>query len=242
MNNEELLGAVINKYKLDEPVPAGVRRSMEQSRNDNLVKILKQDAQHALFISAVVSFFLWIKKFGVSVSIVKSAAAVTAAIAIGAGAITAAGVYGTVKITGYLHGTNKDATGTVLTVAREEKVSAGPEVITYSLAVSQVEMDDAAGNVLSGYTDTVIKELRRSSGPRAAVNFDMLDSFHKADRILSVSIIKLDEKSHSVFRISAKIISSTNSQVLKHVSETVSREDEIPDALRILAVKVSAGL
>ena len=244
MKNDELLNAVIDKYKLADPAPSAVRLAMEQSRRDNLVKILKKDSRSALFTSAVVSFFLWIKKFGVPVSITKSAAAVTAAVAIGAGAVTTAGVYGTVKITEYLLSA-KTGTGDISSGGSDQDmipISPVPEVIFYSLAVSQVEMDDAAGRALSGYTNTVINELRRIRGRKAAVNLDMLDSNHKAERILSVSIIRLDNKSQAVYRISAKIISSANSQVLRHISVTVSRESEIPDALRTIAQKVSAGL
>lgn len=246
MNNEELLKAVIKKYELEDPVPSEVRLSMEKSRRESLSKILKRNAGTAVFTSAVVTFFMWTKKFGISFSIAKSAVAVTAAAAIGAGAVAAAGIYGTVKIGEYLLSPGVNSETGKLTepnqqVTPGEDSDTSPQIATYTLAVSQVEMDNASGTVLSGYTDAVIRELRRINGPRAAVAFDMLDSYHRADRILSISIIKLDEKSRSFYRISAKIISSADSRVLKHISETVDTEGDVSGALRSLAVKVSSG-
>ncbi len=247
MKNDEILKALINRYELSEPASPDVRLSMEKSRRDSLVAILKKDARSALYTTAVVSFFLWLKKFGIPISISKSAAAVTAAIAIGAGGITAAGIYGTVKIARYLSSPQTESDKSELTspadtTAVDKKNVEAPQLITYALAVAPVEMDDVSRTTLSLYTGTVIKELQRTAGRRAAIKLDMLDRYHVSEKILSISIIMLNEKSGASWRISAKIISSSNSQVLSHISETVNNEADIPVALRNLAARISAGL
>lgn len=246
MNNEELLNAVIKKYKLADPVPAEVRMAMEKSRRAGLSNILRRDAAAALVTTAAVSLFLWIKKFGISVSMIKSTVAVSAAVTIGAGTITAAGVYGTIKVTRYLSspGTRTETgkvTGLETATLQDKTTGSPPGIIYYDLAVSRVEMDDVEPEVLREYTGIVIKELCKVKGEKAAIGIDMLDSSHKANRILDLSIIKLDQNMNSTYRVSAKIINSTNSQVLRHVSETVNSEKGIPVTLRSLALKVTAG-
>ena len=246
MNKDELLTAVIAKYELSQPVPSDVRAFIEKSRRDGLAAILKQGARRALPVTAVVTFFLWIKKFGLSVSIVKSAVAVTAAITLGAGAIAAGSVYGTVKLTDYLKNRKADVkinepAVTGKSVMIDKKNDRAPEVILYSVAVSKVEMDNTAGKVLSGYTDTVIRELRRKRGQKAAIAFTGLDRYHKADKILSISIIKLEENREAVYRISAKIINSSDSRLLRHESLTTDKEQEIDSSLKKLAGKILSG-
>lgn len=250
MNNEELLNSIIKKYELADPVPADVRAFMEKSRREGLVNILKEQAPRALFVTVAVSFFLWLKKFGISLSIFKSSVAVGTAIAVGAGAATVVSVYSTVKITKQLSSVhNEPGSGTRIEQAPVieqppltiEAISI-PEFITYTVAVAHVEMDNNDPDTLKEYTRMVISELRKAGGEEAAIGIDKLDSTHKSDRILALSIIKLNDNLVSSYRISAKVIDSSNSEVLKHVSETVGSKGDIPETLRSLALKVAAGL
>ena len=252
MKTEEILKTVIDKYKLDDPVPFEARMVMEKSRKENLVRILKKETGGIIFISLVVSFFLWIKKFGISVSIAKSAVAVTAALIIGAGVITAAGVYTAGKIADYISDNNQK-TEHIQNLKKDSgesinpEVQAVPEIISYSVAVAPVEMDDVPDKLLSEYRNQMIHELRENKGVKAAVNSYSLDNYHTSDKTLQVSIIKLDEKSkasgaESVYRISAKIISTADSRVLMYSSVTADGESTIPDSIKKLAEKISAKL
>jgi len=252
MNTEKTLKAVIDKYKLSEPVPFDVRMAMEKSRKENLIKILKRDVHRAIFLSMVVSFFLWIKKFGISISIIKSAVAVSVALIIGAGIITVAGVYTTGKIIDYISDEKQkieQVQDIKIDSGSNEKTeeSGAPEIISYAVAVSPVEMDNASYKLLSEYRNIMIRELRKIKGTKAAINLNSLDEYHLADKTLNISIIKLNEKSQgsgdeSVYRISAKIISSTNSRVLMHTSETAAGENAISGSIQKLAAKLSAKL
>jgi len=247
MNTTDVLKSVIDKYELSDPVPLNVRQAMEKSRKENLIRILKKDSRRVLFISAVVSFFLWIKKLGISISIVKSAVAVISALVIVIGVLVTASVYTTGKIMDYL----QDEAPVIEQVQNSETESVEKpvvqDVLSYAVAVSPVEMDDVSDALLREYTKKMILELRNIKGAQAAIDIDKLDKYHLADKILSISIIKLDEKSQndsagSVYRVSAKIISTVNSQVLMYSSVTADAESGIPDSLRKLAEKVSAKL
>jgi hypothetical protein len=252
MRNEDILKSVINKYKLDEPVPSDVRIAMETSRKESLTRILKEDAERAIFISLAVSFFLWIKKFGLSISIAKSAIAVAAALIIGAGTITAAGVYSTVIVLDCLSDNkqNIEKAEEPKTVSGENKeTEAKPvqEIKSFAVAVNTVDMDDAADRSLSEYRNKMIQSLRSIKGPKAAIILENLDEYHTSDKTLSISIIRLDEKSkisaaESVYRISAKIINTANSQVLMYSSVTADGESSIPDSIQKLAEKISAKI
>jgi len=248
MNASETLKSVINKYELSEPVPADVRMAMVKSRKENLIKIMKKESRRSLFITAVVTFFLWIKKFGLSISIAKSAAAVSAAFIISAAIITAAGIYTVNNIFHNISGeslkieiTNDTKTGSDDNLSNELQ----PEILSYSMAVSQVEMDDVSAELLSKYRNLIIQELVNIKGTRAAVKIEKLNKFNLSNKILSISIIKLDEQSVSpgnskaLFRISAKIINSSNSQVLMYTSVHAENAGAIPGALRELAEKLT---
>ncbi len=246
MNNEYILKSVIDKYKLSEPLPVSARISMEKSRKKNLVKILRKDARRALFITAVVSFFLWIKKFGVSISIVKSAVAVSAVLIIGAGVITFVGVYSINKLVHHISNETVkiENTKSLKMESAGNPAAVSQEILSYAMAVSPVEMDDVSDSLLSKYTNKIILELRNINGAQAAIKADKLDKYHLSDKILSISIIKLDEKSQtsgsdkSAFRISAKIVNTVNSRVLMYTSVIADGEDAIPDSLLKLAEKI----
>ncbi len=247
MNASETLKSVINKYEISEPVPADVRMAMVKSRKENLIKIMKKESRRSLFITAVVTFFFWIKKFGLSISIAKSAAAVSAAFIISAAIITAAGIYTVKNIFQHVSGESLNyenkhdtTTGSDDNLPDVEQ----PEILSYSMAVSTVEMDDVSAELLSKYRNIIIQELVNIRGTRAAVKIEKLNKFNLSNKILSISIIKLDEQTDSsgnrktLFRISAKIINSLNSQVLMYTSVHAENEGAIPGALRELAEKL----
>jgi hypothetical protein len=250
MSASEILKAVIEKYELSEPVPQDVRISMIKSRKRNLILILNQDAKGGLFVSAVVSLFLWVKKLGISISIIKSAIAVSMALIIGAGLITAAGLYTAGMVVNYFADEKQtiDRIDNVSTVPEEKPVSpVVQDILFYSVAVSMVEMEDAPDKLISDFTTKVISELRNIKGAKAAIDIKKLDKYHKADKILTISIIKLDEKTSSsdtgsIYRISAKIVNSNNSRVLMYSSTTAEDRNNIPDSLRKLAEKISVQL
>ncbi len=246
MNSEETLKAVIDKYKLSEQMPPEVRASMARHRKEGLVNILGKDSKNTLLISAVVSFFLWIKKFGISISITKSTAIVVTAIAVAAGTVTVTGVYTAKVIIRHIH-EEKQSTHAApdnnigIPVIR---VAAAPRgVMSYDLAVSTIEMDNASGNKLSALSEKIIASLREKSGEKAAISFAQIDRYHIADRILSISIKKTEDKSgeSALYSISVKIVRSSDSMVVTHSSVTVEDEDSIPAALETIAEKISTG-
>jgi hypothetical protein len=250
MNAGELLKSVIDRYELSEAVPHEVRIAMEKSRKENLVRILKNDACNIFFISAVTSFFLWIKKFGISLSIAKSAVAVTTTCIIGAGMFTATGIYTAKKVIDYLSAetpkTEKQVEKIQDIKINSVKKPIVPGILYYTVAVSQIEMDEVTNEKLSEYTNNVIKELRNIKGAQSAINLNNLDKNHISDKSLSITIMKLEEfkttGNKSVYRISAKIVNTNNSQILEYASETADNESGIPDSLRKLAKKVSEKL
>lgn len=252
MNNEDILKSVIDKYKLDEPVPSDVRIAMESSKKESLISILKGDAERAIFISLTVSFFLWIKKFGISISIAKSAIAVAAALIIGAGTITAVSVYSTVLVLDYLSDNKQkiEKAEELKSVSGEKKEAETyqiQEITSFAAAVHRVDMDDVPDITLSEYRNLMIQALRSIKGSKAAIILENLDEYHISDKTLSISIIRLDEKSKTsgagpVYRISAKIINASNSQVLMYSSVTADGESSIPDSIQKLAEKISVKL
>ena len=73
MNQRDILRQVITKYKLDKPIPVKAQKEMLTARKDTLIEILKRNKKYSIFLFSVISLFFWIKRFGLSLSILKSA-------------------------------------------------------------------------------------------------------------------------------------------------------------------------
>jgi hypothetical protein len=178
------------------------------------------------------------------------AAALTTACIIGTGTLTVASVYTVKKVIDYIS-VERPKTGQKIEELQDIKTGsvekpAVPGILSYSVAVSRINMDDVSNDRLSEYTNKMIYDLRNLKGAHSAININDLDKKHISDKILSISIIKLNEPqstgNKSVYRISAKIINSNNSQVLLYASETADNESTIQDSLHKLAKKVSDKL
>jgi len=183
----------------------------------------------------------------VSISITKSAAAVSAALIICMGALTVAGVYTVKKFTDYLPEEKQKIENLHPGSADKTVIPSVPDIFSYNVAVSQVEMDDVSSELLESYRNKMTEELKKIRGTNAAINMEKLDAAHISGKILSITIIKLsgdrkDSDAESSYRISAKIINSSNSQVLMYSSVTADNENAIKDSLSLLAEKISGKL
>ena len=246
MSAENILKNVIDKYEISMHMSRQARAAMNRSKRKNLSLILKRQVRGIIFINATVTFFLWVKKYGISISFTKSAIAVSVTILSMAGIVSYSAVF-TARV--------------VIDSLRQDKTSASvieqiieapvlPEqdvvrqVVSYAVAVNRVEMKGADAQARTGLTNDVIRELAGLKGNRAAISSNSIDSYHVSDKVLSVSVIKLAGSSSdvSVFRISAKVINSADSRVILYVSETAESEDKIKDSLKILMKKVSSVL
>lgn len=246
MRNIEVLKTVIDKYELAEDIPFAVREAAEITKKKVLLEIVKRQAGYSLFAAAAISLFLWIKRYGLTVSISKCAAAVATAAIVGASAAAVTTVYTVKKI---ISGSSEireeikdEGKNDEKPLIRKNEKSA-QNVLRYSVAVSPVEMDQAPAERINTLTDVMISELRTLKGGLASVRAAEIDRNHISDKILSISVIKLEEQSKSkadLYRVSAKIVNSENSRVLIHVSETAEGGDGIGDAIRKIAKKLSS--
>lgn len=241
MSTGMLLKQIVDKYELSEPIPQAVRLAMNKSRKKNLIKILKQEEPGALFISASVGLFLLVKKIGVPLSLAKCAAAVMTAAAIGAGAVFATSAY-TVKI---IIEKKSDKAPVIEKIQEIKKTdTARRSVLSYSFAVSRIAMDGVSNDKTVTLTNEMIRELRKQNGEFAAIGTGGLDKYHVSEKIVNVSVIRLNEslreasEKNFMYRVSAKVVNSRNSQLLLHVSENAESEENISDSLKRLVKKI----
>lgn len=246
MNEKALLKSLLDKYEISEPMPLQARRTMNRSKKKNLAAIIKKHADVFFLTGAAVSLFFSVKKIGISISITKSAVLLTIA------SVAAAGIVALTAVYAVKHLIPEQQVSPGETFA-QQKVSdpvqsgdgiAAGEVMSYAIAVDRVSMAGVTAARRSVYTGTIISELRREKGELAAINSYSLDKFHVSKKVLSVSIIELKNPgaAGSVFRISAKVVSSENSRVLMYISETAQGEDAINNSLKVLMEKVSSLL
>jgi hypothetical protein len=87
---------ILEWYKFRKEIPEAAKKSIERSKKDTLKAILKKNGAYGIITSLTVSVFLFAKKTGIPLSIVKCTIIVWTAITLGAGMI-AGGTFYTVK-------------------------------------------------------------------------------------------------------------------------------------------------
>lgn len=246
MSAENLLKTVIDRYEISLHMSPQARAAMNRSKRKNLAMILKKQVSGIIFINTTVAFFLWVKKYGISLSFAKSAVAVSVAILSAAGIVSYSAVFTAGMV---LENMQKDQFSQPV-IEQTVDVSVLPEqdaarrIVSYAVAVNRVEMKGGNSQTRSRFTDDVIRELRSLKGGNAAISSNSIDNYHVSDKVLSVSIITLagSPGEKAVFRVSVKLINSADSRVLLYVAETAQSEDKIQDSIKALMKKVAAVL
>jgi len=246
MSADNILKSVIDKYEVSVHMSPQARSAMKRSKRKNLSLILKKQVRGMIFLNSTVAFFLWVKKYGISLSFANSAIAVSFMILSAAGIISYSAVVTAGMVVDRLVQDKASAPVIEQTagVIELQDQDTARQVVSYAIAVNRVEMKGADLQTRTGFTSDIISELRSRKGGAAAISSNSIDSYHVSGKILSVSIITLAGASgdEPVFRISAKVISSSDSRVLLYVSETAETKEKIPDSIKVLMKKVSAVL
>ena len=88
----EILQDLLAQCKLDDPVADEVQEAITAVKEEDLKAVLKKAGAYGLVFGAVVSFFFYVKKFGISLSLAKSAVTL-GVVSVAATAVVTTGAY-----------------------------------------------------------------------------------------------------------------------------------------------------
>ncbi|MCP4130226.1 MAG: hypothetical protein GY754_04525 [bacterium] len=256
MSQVDQFKKVLVKYKFHNPTPPENKKAVGKFKKDTLVTILKKKGKYGLFVSLVISLFLWTKKAGFSISIGKIMLIVAAVGTVTAATISA-GAYFTVKYIAETRSLEKtepiekneldimEPTKDTIKDSEKKTAFAPPvtpdkkpeaEKIRYKLAVTGLQYDSSIKDIGRKINNSILAGVVSIGGKDAAARISTIPKKERPKKILSGTIVKLDE----TYRISAKIVEK--GRVILYETETAKSKDDIDRACKALSKKIAGKL
>ena len=230
MNNNTIsMQGLLQKYKLDEPLPEKIQKDILKNKNRNYKKILKSAGKYSFLTGLFASIYFFIKKFGVSITTAKSIISITAVVGISTGA------YFTAPYVAEQFKTED------ISISLTEKIDApgkkpfilkAPDPVTIGIMPFigtgvDKEILNRAANVIAG-------ELSRKRGKGYAGNFGTVAK-NNARYSMFGSIEKVDE----MVLLTVKIVDIKTSKMLHMSDEKLGSIDELDSACKRIALEIS---
>lgn len=249
MNHLETMDKILERYKFRKDIPDAAKKNIERSKKDTLKAILKKNGSYGIITSLIISVFLFAKKTGIPLSIVKCTIIVWTAIALGTG-IVAGGTFYTVKSILPPAGNpaleerapvsektadTQEKSGIVSPATHDTQAAA---VLPYEIGIMPFE---------SSNLDAALRERATGGSTRSLVMIRGTDkvgmvgrgsSGRQADRLLLGSI----EKLNTSYQITLRVVEAKTTKIILFLNERAESEDTIEDACRRLSEKVSGIL
>jgi hypothetical protein len=236
-SRKDAIKELLKKYKFDRPLPDDRKKQLGRIRKKSMIAILEKKGKYSSFLFLAVTFFFWVKRFGISLSLGKSAVAVLTAMIVILGAVATSAYYAVSGLLMKHEITSEQAMtsptkdpGRPLEPPREEKTS-------YRIVVGNFDFDPELAAAGRQTNSSIRSELLRIKGGTMVAMAGAPGSA-KTNMILAGSIIRLD----ATFLITAKIIDRTTSRVLFLVSESAESEQDIPRACRVISEKIAGRI
>ncbi len=246
MNKKNNIDQLFEKYKMKEPLPPEVRSRINKSKKKSLINILSQGKKN-YFIIITVSVLLFMKKFGLNLTLLKSVilAGASAVIITGTAVVSTAAVYYKIfnpnDLKKPVMDVPEDITNTsgISTSTNEkssaDKTFAAPKVqIPFEVGImyfySDAKSSAFSSKIMAGVTQNLIK-LRN---PDFAGFVSDSKSSNKAKKILTGSVLKLDNN----YKITLKLVDFKTTQILVYITETVEKEEDAARASESIAKKI----
>lgn len=234
MKHDDPIKELLIKYKMDRPLPDDQRRRMRKIKKHTLVTIIKKQGKYSTFLFVVISFYLWIKRVGISLSLGKSAVVILSAITVLGGAAAAGAIYiisrsAAPEMECIEQGRNAPA--------GEARGSGRTTAPNYRAIIVPLEYDPEIGQAGALANNLIRNELNGMKGG-AAVTPPGSSGSDKAKKILTGSVVKLE----NMYTITVRIIDRNTSRILYFGSENAESEHDIPRACRELSARIADKL
>lgn len=240
MKNRDILKDVLKKFKLDRSLPVEVQKEMLEAKKNTFILILKRFGKYSFFMMMVVWLFYKVKKYGLVLSLAKSAYMIVVSIAMLV-ALISVGSYAAVKYISFpdmpqikelqkeIKTDNKHKTGKQY----KKKIKKQAPVISYKLGIlpfshyQQHQLSVKAANIIRN-------NLMLLKGKNAAALVYNANK-NNTPKVLVGSIVELAGS----YKITVKVVDSKNSAVLLYVSEQMQSKQDLNNICKIIASKIA---
>ncbi len=250
-SNVEQLYNVLDKYKFVEPASPEVQRHIRKIKKAQFKKTLKRTASYSLTFALIGYMYFTIKKLGIGITIVKSAAILAAGSTVAAVSI-ATGTYYTVKhitvsepeqeieIEQIIEQESivpiKGVSPVKQRAVKKEEPKDSIEVIEKRIGVQPFFAENVENTTAHMVTDKIAEEIARLRGKDYVVNYRSIKD-KRSGIILKGSVEFLD----GTYTISAKLVDVKSLKLLYYTTETVKSLGEIDEACVRISGKIAGS-
>jgi len=233
--NIALLGEVMEKYRLAEPVQTDVQRHIGIIKRAQFQKILKRTAGYSLFFALVSNIFFTLKKYGLGITIVKSAILLGIVTLVTAAAVTT-GIYFLVArdIPPEKQLNVLEIMTDAVSVGPSEDPQEPPAIIEDRVGIQPFTGIDFPAAGAARFSDRMARSLAALRGPDRVVNLRLGRGGRKSGMMLFGAV----ESAGGAHTVTVRVASVKDSRILFYDSETVQSEAELESACDRLAKKV----
>ncbi|MFW5862392.1 MAG: hypothetical protein ACOCWZ_09075 [Spirochaetota bacterium] len=234
-----LLQQILNRYRLNHPVSESGRQRMFFARQKALVMIMKNKGKYGIFFAVVLKVFYLSRRFGIPLSVAKSAMVATTALLVATGGIATTTYYTVKFIQHELKTTVPDElpafTRDVNNEPPVKKTSHAPA--RYDIAVGTFQSSSTGSNLAAALEDNLRVQLSKMMGKEKVIMLSKLSPDEKKlpRYLLLGSIIPMGEN----VRVSARLVERSTSKIVLYVSQTIDGEKNIHEVSKAISVKVA---
>ncbi len=243
--NIDQFNRVMEKYRLVEPLTADVQRHLRKSKRRQFNRTLKRTSGYSALFLFISNVFFTLKKYGIAITIVKSA------ILIGIVALLTAGVVSTAL---YFLVLQNVPDPEVVSKARDRVTGNAGQDSTAdneedSLAEPAVVIEDRLGvqpftgvnlpvTRTTGVSDRMAQSLAALRGGSRVINLRFGRGGKKSGLMLLGSV----EPADGSYSITARVVSVKDSRILFYDSETAASEQDLDSACDRLAKRIFSAI
>lgn len=233
---------VLVKYRFVEPVPVEVRHHVRMNKGKQFRKTLKRAGASSLIFALISYVYFTLKRYGIGVTIVKSALILGILSLFTAAAITT-GVYWFVMRQGPENALSREIDETIGGII--EKTGAASEqdgkdivepaaVIEDRLGVQPFRGENCPGERALTASDRIAGTLASLRGGKRVINLRMGRAGRKSGMMLFGTVEFLE----GAYTVTARVVSVKDSRILYYDSEIAGSEEEIGAACDRLSRKI----
>ncbi len=237
----DIIKKIYEKYKLTDKLPLEAKRVMLKSKKAVFINVLKKQKKYSIFMLFVVSVFFWVKKFGLTISLIKSfiftaivSAAMVATISVG----SYYGVKKIIKNPAQIEKTKEKAVPEV--IEKTPGVSQTPvkKAINYQLNIVPFEYEGIADESIKSLESKIVNNLNKIMGKNSANLISRSKKSITAKKIVLGSVAKVDQN----YFITIKVMNPESSKVLLYINEDIDQVDQVDQVCSKIAKKLAANL
>lgn len=244
-DNAEIFSDIMTRFRFTEPVNPGIQEHIRRIKSSQFKKTLKRAGGYSFAFGLTAWLFFLLKKLGINVTIIKSAAILTLSVS-AAGISAGAGVYQAVKYfvkpqekAGQIEAPLRENIPAV-TDAVKETAPESPDIpesliIKSRIGIQMLSAENTEKRLAGRITNTLAAELSGLRGADYVANYAKQKEQRKSGMILKGSV----EFLNGTYNINVKLVDVNTLKILFYTSEAFRAEDDVKDACRKIAERIA---